>query len=310
MREKKDQLALTVETLKAETSAEGSVLGSSSSFLDEEFERESKLEENEPSKSEAKGSAAPEGDQFPSGQWQIRSIVESVLFASDRPLSVSDLKKIFEGRVKIAELRKAIEALRLDYQSPERGFYLEEVAGGLQLRSKVENQEFLVKSLGKRIFRLSDPAMEVLAIVAYQQPIIKSQIDEIRGVESGHLLRMLIEKDLVTILGKSELPGRPLEYATTKKFLEIFSLRSIKDLPSLTQIEELLPEGMDEELATTQGKPNLSIVTDDLTVSVKESYSQSEEELEKITSFLKGIEIKPVDLNTQEEPGTQIKSDV
>jgi segregation and condensation protein B len=228
-----------------------------------------------------------------------------VLFASEHPLTFSELKKIFEGRVGVVELRKAIEALKLDYQNPERGFYLEEVAGGLQLRSKLENQEFLVKSLGKRIFRLSDPAMEVLAIVAYQQPIIKSQIDEIRGVESGHLLRMLIEKDLVAILGKSELPGKPLEYGTTKKFLEIFSLRSIKDLPSLTQIEELLPEGMDEELAGASRKPNLSIVSDDLAMGATETYSQGEEELEKITGFLKEIEIKPVILQTEsEEPSS------
>src|SRR5204863_3661148 len=97
-----------------------------------------------------------------------------------------------------------------------------------------------------RSFRLSGPALEVLSIVAYKQPVIKSEIDQIRGVESGHLVRALMEKNIVRFAGKSELPGKPMLYATTKEFLELFGLRNIRELPTLSEIDELIPEGIGE----------------------------------------------------------------
>jgi segregation and condensation protein B len=133
---------------------------------------------------------------------------------------------------------------------------------------------------------LSGPALEVLAIVAYKQPLIKHEIDEIRGVESGHLLRALMEKGLVNFEGKSDLPGKPMLYATTKKFLEIFGLRNLKELPTLSQIDELLPEGMTEE----EAKPTLSSVTDAMSQTIgTASYSEGEDELMKITDQLGSI---------------------
>lgn len=137
------------------------------------------------------------------------------------------------------------------------------------------------------MFKLSGPALEVLSIVAYKQPVIKSEIDQIRGVDLGHLLRALMEKGLANFVGKSDFPGRPMLYGTTKKFLEIFGLRNLKELPTLSQIDELLPEGIGEE--ETPEKPLLSDVTESLASSIGDSYSQGEDELEKIQVQLEEI---------------------
>lgn len=219
---------------------------------------------------------------------QLESIVESVLFASDRPVSLASLKLLFKGtNVRGDKIRRALDQLAVEYAGGRRGVTLEEVPGGYQLRTKIDNMEFLRRTLKTRQFKLSGPALEVLSIVAYKQPIVKAEVDEIRGVESGHLLRALMEKNLVCFEGKSELPGRPMQYGTTKKFLEIFGLRSLKELPTLSQIDELLPEGMDEQQA--EEKPTLASITDSMAESVATSYSQGEEELMKIQEQLEDI---------------------
>lgn len=219
---------------------------------------------------------------------RIQSIVESILFASDRPVSLASIKQVFKGtQVKNDKLRRVLDNLAIEYAGGTRGITLEEVPGGYQLRTKVDNMDFLRRTLKTRTFKLSGPAMEVLSIVAYKQPVIKSELDSIRGVESGHLLRALMEKGLVNFAGKSDLPGRPMNYETTRKFLEIFGLRSIKELPSLSQIDELLPEGIGEE--EDEKKERLSDITDSLSQTVTKSYSEGEEELVKIQDQLTAI---------------------
>lgn len=214
---------------------------------------------------------------------RLESIVESILFASDRPVSLASLKMVFKGtNVNGQKLRRALDQLAVEYAGGRRGVTLEEVPGGYQLRTKIDNLEFIKNTLKARQFKLSGPALEVLAITAYKQPVVKSEIDEIRGVESGHLLRALMEKGLVNFEGKSDLPGRPMQYATTKKFLEIFGLRSLKELPTLSQIDELLPEGIGED--ENSEKPTLSQITDAMSeqVATGVGYSQGEDELMKI----------------------------
>lgn len=219
---------------------------------------------------------------------RLESIVESVLFASDRPVSLASLKLLFKGtNVKGDKIRRALDQLAVEYAGGRRGVTLEEVPGGYQLRTKIDNMEFLKRTLKARQFKLSGPALEVLSIVAYKQPLVKSEVDEIRGVESGHLLRALMEKNLVCFEGKSELPGRPMQYGTTKKFLEIFGLRTIKELPTLSQIDELLPEGIDEQQA--EEKQTLASLTDSLSENFNGSYSQGEDELMKIQEQLEDI---------------------
>lgn len=219
---------------------------------------------------------------------RLESIIESVLFASDRPVSLASLKLLFKGtNIRGDKIRRALDQLAVEYAGGRRGVTLEEVPGGYQLRTKIDNMEFLKRTLKARQFKLSGPALEVLSIVAYKQPTVKAEIDEIRGVESGHLLRALMEKNLVCFEGKSELPGRPMQYGTTKKFLEIFGLRSLKELPTLSQIDELLPEGIDEQQA--EEKPTLASITDSMSETFMGSYSQGEEELMKIQEQLEDI---------------------
>jgi segregation and condensation protein B len=136
-----------------------------------------------------------------------------------------------------------------------------------------------------RPFKLSGPALEVLSIVAYKQPTTKAQIDEIRGVESGHLLRALMEKGLLNFGERSDLPGKPMFYETTRKFLEIFSLRNLQELPSLGEIDQLIPEGIGE----IEDKETLSDLTEKLSQQVGSTYSEGEDELLKISGELDQI---------------------
>lgn len=217
---------------------------------------------------------------------RLESILESIFFASDRPVSMNSLKMVFKGtNIRGDKIKKAIERLSVELASGRRGITLEEVPGGYQMRTKYDNLQFITRTLKARQFKLSGPALEVLAIVAYKQPVVKHEIDEIRGVESGHLLRALMEKGLVSFEGKSDLPGRPMNYATTKKFLEIFGLRNLKELPTLSQIDEILPEGMTEE----EAKPTLGDVSDSLAQTIGNSYSEGEDELMKISDQLDSI---------------------
>lgn len=217
---------------------------------------------------------------------EIRSIVESVLFTTDKPISIALIKQAFKGtQVKSKDIREALTSLSEEYLNSSRGFTLDEIAGGFQLRSKPENMKYLRQSVKARPFKLSGPALEVLSIVAYKQPVTKAQIDEIRGVESGHLLRALMEKHLLTFGERSDLPGKPMFYETARKFLEIFGLRNLQELPSLHEIEQLIPEGIGEE----EKKETLSDLTGELSTATTESYSVGEEELLKITDELSQI---------------------
>ncbi len=217
---------------------------------------------------------------------RLESIIESVLFSTDKPVSLNALKQIFKGtQVKTDRIKRTIDKLSVLYASGNRGIYIEDVLGGYQLRTKLDNTNFLRRTLKVRPFKLSGPALEVLAIVAYKQPMIKHEIDEIRGVESGHLLRALMEKGIVAFAGKSDLPGKPMQYVSTKKFLEIFGLRNLKELPTLSQIDELLPEGINEDDEIKNSK--LSSITDAMSQQVAMGgYSEGEEELFKITEQL------------------------
>jgi segregation and condensation protein B len=209
-----------------------------------------------------------------------------LLFAAERPMTLASIKQAFKGTsVQAAQIRKAIEALQIDYAGGRRGISLEEIQGGYQLRTKFDNVEFLKGLVKVRAFRLSGAALEVLAVVAYKQPCTKSAVDEVRGVESGHLLRALMEKDLVQFAGRSELPGKPMLYATSRKFLEIFGLRNLRELPSISEIDDLMPEGIGAEVAG----PTLGEMADGLAQAQDISYSQGEDELLKISADLESI---------------------
>ena len=168
----------------------------------------------------------------------INNIIESLLFAAEEPLTLDRLKNILET-VESKEIKSALQALSDNYEARGGGFKLFEVAGGWQLRSRPEYNQWIKRMLQPSPQRLSRPALETLAIVAYNQPIIRADIEHIRGVDCGGVLRQLMERKLIRVLGRKEIPGRPLIYATTKLFLELFGLKDLKDLPSPKEIEEM-----------------------------------------------------------------------
>ena len=169
---------------------------------------------------------------------QVRAIIESLLFVSEVPLSLSKLKAILSMYTHV-EITEALEELHQEYTGAEHGFFLTEVAQGYQFRSKPEYGEWIRKLKKITPTRLSQAALETLAIIAYRQPILRAEVETIRGVDVGGILRLLLEKNLIKILGRKNVPGRPIIYGTTQKFLEFFSLKDISSLPTLEEIGEL-----------------------------------------------------------------------
>ena len=178
----------------------------------------------------------------------LKNIIESLVCVADEPLTVDRFKKIITG-AESRELRSALGELASDYETRQGGFYLNEVAGGYQIRTRPEYKEYIKRMLQPKPLRLSKAALETLAIIAYKQPVIRSDVEHIRGVDCGGVLRVLLERKFIRVLGRKEIPGRPLIYATTKRFLEVFDLKNLKDLPTPKEIEEFgreLSEEADE----------------------------------------------------------------
>ncbi len=177
----------------------------------------------------------------------IFSVLESLLFSSDKPLKISDFLSSMGENFKGAEIRDYLDQLSKTYQKKNRGIELREVAGGYQLVTKNENKVFVQCLKKRRPFQLSKPSLEVLSIIAYQQPCTRAEISQIRRTDSGHILRRLMDRNLVSFAGQSEQPGKPMMYKTTQKFLEVYGLKNLKGLPSLDDIKnEFLPEDSEE----------------------------------------------------------------
>lgn len=167
----------------------------------------------------------------------LKNIVESLLFVADGPIDIRTFKQIIAD-ANTEDIRQAVSDLMAEYDARQGGFLLHEVAGGFQFRTNPAYKEWVKRLVRPSPVRLSKAALETLAIIAYHQPIIRSDVEKIRGVDSGSILRGLLERKLIRILGKKEIPGRPLIYATTKRFLEVFNLKSLSDMPSLKEIQE------------------------------------------------------------------------
>lgn len=170
----------------------------------------------------------------------LTPLVEAMIFAADGPIKAERVAEAID--VPLADVKTAIEALEADYAEHPRGFFLQDVAGGYQLRTLPEYADFLRKLGQSRPFRFSRPALETLAIIAYRQPVTRSEIEYLRGVDSGSVLKTLLEKRLVRILGKKDVPGKPMIYGTTREFLELFGLPDLSSLPTLSEFSELADE--------------------------------------------------------------------
>jgi segregation and condensation protein B len=170
---------------------------------------------------------------------QLEGVVESLLFASEKPLSLTDLAGL-TGETDPRVLGQAVESLRARREGS--GIELAEVAGGFSLRTRVAHAPWVSKLLTGRPVRMSRALLETVAIIAYRQPITRPELDDIRGVDCGPVLKTLLDRGLVRIIGKKEEVGRPILYGTTAEFLRVFSLKDLTQLPTLRQFHELSAE--------------------------------------------------------------------
>ena len=214
----------------------------------------------------------------------IKNIIESLLFVAEEPLTIDRFKKIISD-AETKELCEALEELKADYEARQGGFFLNQVAGGYQIRTRPEYMEWIKRLLQPKPMRLSKAALETLAIIAYKQPVIRSDVEHIRGVDCGGVLRVLLERKFIRVLGRKEIAGRPLIYATTKRFLEVFDLKNLKDLPTPKEIEEFgsaLSEDMSAAADEDQHKPELSTATDVEETETPAETQESEIEAENL----------------------------
>jgi segregation and condensation protein B len=168
-----------------------------------------------------------------------KRIVEALVLGAPEPVSAQKIAEVVPG-LEADDARSLVAELGREYDEQGRAFEIWEVAGGYQLRSRPEYASYLRLLHRERPLRLSRAALETLAVVAYRQPVTRAEIEAVRGVEADAVLRSLLERQLVRIAGHREVPGRPMLYGTTRRFLEVFGLGRLDDLPTLREVEELL----------------------------------------------------------------------
>ena len=179
---------------------------------------------------------------------KVKMIIEGLLLAASRPLNLSEIAQVFDEdeRPDKKELKKIIEVIEADCS--DRGFELQEVASGYRFQVKQELSSWVGKLWDERPPRYTRALLEILALIAYKQPITRGDIEEIRGVSvSPNIIRTLIDREWVRVVGHRDVPGRPAMFATTKAFLDYFNLKSLQDLPPLSEIKEL--DNSDSELS-------------------------------------------------------------
>jgi segregation and condensation protein B len=201
--------------------------------------------------------------------FDIKPVLESLLFVSESPVRLDTLIEILPESNKETIL-EGIRRIKTEYEDNSKGLELVEIAGGYQFRTKPKWAEWIYRLKKTKPVKLSQSALETLAIIAYRQPIIRPAIEEIRGVDSGWVLRTLLEKGLIKIMGRKDLPGRPIIYGTSEAFLELFGLNTLSDLPALKEIQAPpMPEDIrKEEVLTGQREDTMP----------KEVHSVNEEE--------------------------------
>ncbi|OGW65341.1 MAG: SMC-Scp complex subunit ScpB [Nitrospirae bacterium RIFCSPLOWO2_02_FULL_62_14] len=170
---------------------------------------------------------------------ELKAILESLLFVSAEPIPLERLM-VALGTVSKSELRHALQSLREDFDREGRGLQMVELAGGFQIVTRAEHAPWIKRlAKAKASPKLSRSAMESLAIIAYKQPIVRAEIEQIRGVEVSGVLRTLLERKLIRMVGRKDVPGRPIMYGSTKLFLQQFGLSDLSQLPPLREFKEL-----------------------------------------------------------------------
>ena len=186
----------------------------------------------------------------------LKALIEAILFVAPEPVSLDGVVKAIEGEEK-ERVKILLETLIEEYQRPEHGIQIRQVAGGYKFYTKPEHHEVLrefVKSL-KPPIRLSRAALETLAVIAYRQPVTIPEIDEIRGVNCGGVIHTLLEKKLIVTAGRKNVVGRPILYRTSREFLVQFGLKDVNELPSLKEFEELARQALGSEMPASTPSP-------------------------------------------------------
>lgn len=174
-------------------------------------------------------------------QPSLKAILESLLLVADRPLGPKEFAHLLP-EFKTAEIHNALRHLQAQYDNEGRGFEIREVAGGFRLQTRESLREWVLRLKRTRPARLSKAALETLAVIAYKQPVSRAEVEEIRGVDASGTLRILLDKKLIRIAGRKDVPGRPLLYGTTKRFLEVFDLKDLTTLPRPDEVSALQRE--------------------------------------------------------------------
>jgi segregation and condensation protein B len=175
---------------------------------------------------------------------RLKSIIESLLYVSENPVSIGRIREALGEEAELSDIREAMMSLVVEFDQPGRGIRIGEIAGGYQIITRPENSVYVKRHQKIKPPKLSGQALETLAIIAYRQPIIRAEIEEIRGVSAGGVLKTLLERRLIRISGRQDVPGKPMMYSTTPEFLKYFGLKDLASLPPLREIEREL--GLDE----------------------------------------------------------------
>jgi segregation and condensation protein B len=177
---------------------------------------------------------------------ELKPIIENLLLASDQPVSADLLYQTFLGRSSKEDLQAVLQELQEDYQS--KSLHIVEVADGFQLCTRPEYSDWIRKLLKlDKSFKLSRAALDTLAIIAYKQPLTRAEVDEIRGVDSSGVVKTLLEKKIICPAGRKNVPGKPMMFRTTQKFLEYFGLRDLSEMPTLEDFNEELEGQVEPE---------------------------------------------------------------
>lgn len=295
MRKHDEEVTLALTEQLAESSADMEELNAAMIAEDELLKKESEEAEEDLTDTQAPALVARDSD----GNLDLsdlESSVEALLFLSDKPISANRLLELLElDPAHEKELSEVLLNLQSRYNESYSGLECIPVARGFQIRTKPTKAD-LIKKLAKVQFqRLSRGAMETLSIIALKQPCLKDDIDTVRGVDSSHFVRTLLDRGLIEVTGRSDAVGRPMTYATTDKFLEVFSLPDLSAMPSLHEIEALVPQseqGNSEEISPAVQKMRSLVGQMNIEASLLDSSAaQDEQDLKEIRDRVKAIPI-------------------
>ena len=189
----------------------------------------------------------------------LKALIEAIIYVAPEPMPLEAMLNTLAGEER-ERVKSKLEELTADFQQAQHGIQIREVAGGYKFFSKPEHHDVLrkfVKSL-KPPVRLSKPALETLAVIAYRQPVTLPEINEIRGVDCGGVIHTLLEKKLVVTSGRKNVVGRPILYRTSRDFLVHFGLKDVGELPSLKEFEEMAKQALGSEWVAAEAEPSLS----------------------------------------------------